>query len=111
MEEQDKIAELNYLRDGIYLYNWIVEPSDLGLPWVRLRSYPCISFRGEKNPCYDLDSDELRVELANNQGVGSPEDFLGTIHERVKAAGPVFWMNEQDDKLVYCDAPKKGEWF
>lgn len=88
----DAIKYLNDLKDGIYLYNWLVEPSDLGLPWVRLRHYSCIPFYGEKDLCQDFHVDDMRHAFEDNQGVDNPEDFLSRLNETLRTAGPIYYI-------------------
>lgn len=95
MNETEIIAQLNFLKDGIYLYNWIVERSDLGLQWVRLRHYSCIPFPGEKERCQDFDAQEMWDAFNSNQGVDSPEDYLANLDKYVKTAGPAYWLDQK----------------
>ena len=92
MNEKEKIDYLNLLRNGIYLYNWIIEPSDLGLPWVRLKHYSCCSYKGEQLLCRDYDAQEMKAAFEANQNISNPEDFLTNIDKCVKYAGPVYYI-------------------
>lgn len=92
MTEKEIIDNLNFLRMAIYPYNYIVEQSELGLPWVRIRGYSCIGFMGEKQPCLDLDSEELKIHFEKNQNASSPENVFLEMDKHIKSAGPTYYL-------------------
>lgn len=88
MNEDQMLEELNLLRCEIYLYNFVVERSPLGFPWVRLRSYSCLSFDGEKQPVQDFNAFEMKEFFLKNQGNKDGDHLLSNLEDYITPAGP-----------------------
>lgn len=92
---QERLNRLNELMMNIYSYNYGVEESPLGDPWVRVCSHPCVMSPGDPFHVQEFDADELEMALehylytAACLGNLCPEDFLGNLEKIIKNAGPV----------------------
>jgi len=102
------VDKLNELLLNIYPYNYHVEESPLGDPWVRVRSYSCID-HGQPDHIQDFDGKELLKAFEVNQGIQNPEGFLGNLGQLVRTAGPPE-LNYKDGRQVPEEYYKNNFW-
>ena len=79
-EELNVINNLNLLRLEIFPYNYHIIPSNIGLPWVLLWSFPCISIEPEDDSYYLFNAEKLKIafEVQLKSSV-APEDFFNNL--------------------------------